>query len=413
MEQKPDLDRILSFLVQEATQSGDFSKVKDAVKDTLKTAVDITTECAKSLREEVGAQWPSSTPTKPVSPGTGSSPGGQASAQPGQRNARPVYPSPPVYQPVAKQEEKSVYAPAPPVYLKRRRKDVVLGFLTAVVGGVLGIPALMWALLCGVELMILGVHGFFVTAGIAALVLGVFGLVLMGRGCARFGRARRFRLYWMQLKDKGLASIDVLAGAVRKKPSFVVRDINYMLKAGLFPQGHMDQEKTCLMLGQGLYQQYLAAREGKKQREEDHSGRNEVIAAGVEAVTQIRQVSQSLPGSPIGGKLLRLEEAVTNIFAYVENKPEKLPSIRRFTSYYLPTTLKLVKSYEAFEKQPQTPSVTKAKEEILATLDVINQAFEQLLEEWYQEEHLDISTDISALKTMLAQEGLTGGDFPR
>ena len=42
----------------------------------------------------------------------------------------------------------------------------------------------------------------------------------------------------------------------------------------------------------------------------------------------------------------------------------------------------------------------------------INIAFENLLDSFFKETAWDVSTDISVLKTMLAQEGLTGGkDF--
>ena len=54
---------------------------------------------------------------------------------------------------------------------------------------------------------------------------------------------------------------------------------------------------------------------------------------------------------------------------------------------------------------------TSAKEEIKKSLDVINQAFEKLLDSLFEDDALDISTDISVLQTMLAQEGLTGSDF--
>ena len=82
--------------------------------------------------------------------------------------------------------------------------------------------------------------------------------------------------------------------------------------------------------------------------------------------------------------------------------------------YYLPTTLKLVNAYREFEQQPaQGENIRSAKEEIKKSLDVINQAFEKLLDSLFEDDALDISTDISVLHTMLAQEGLTGSDFPQ
>ena len=56
-------------------------------------------------------------------------------------------------------------------------------------------------------------------------------------------------------------------------------------------------------------------------------------------------------------------------------------------------------------------NVTKTKREIEDTIDTINQAFENLLNSFFEEKALDVSSDISVLHTMLAQEGLTGRDF--
>ena len=89
-----------------------------------------------------------------------------------------------------------------------------------------------------------------------------------------------------------------------------------------------------------------------------------------------------------------------------------MPDIRKFMQYYLPTTLKLVKAYREFDGQPvQGENVTKVKAEISDTLDTINTAFENLLDSLFQDDVMDISTDISVLETMLAQEGLTEDAF--
>ena len=78
-------------------------------------------------------------------------------------------------------------------------------------------------------------------------------------------------------------------------------------------------------------------------------------------------------------------------------------------NYYMPTTWKLLDSYRSFEKEPiQSENIRKTKKEIEETLDTINNAFETLLNDLFQSTAWDISSDISVLETMLAQEGLTG-----
>ena len=111
-------------------------------------------------------------------------------------------------------------------------------------------------------------------------------------------------------------------------------------------------------------------------------------------------------------KLYRLEDVVRRIFGQVKEHPEQLPELRRFLDYYMPTTLKLVETYEELDGQPsEGENIRKAKAEIEKTLDTINQAFENLFDSLFAHTAVDISSDISVLKTLLKQEGLTGSDF--
>ena len=139
-----------------------------------------------------------------------------------------------------------------------------------------------------------------------------------------------------------------------------------------------------------------------------------VMEEGEKYLKSIREANDALPGVEISNKLYRLEEIAAKIFNYVEQHPNKLPDIRRFMNYYLPTSLKLVKAYREFDEQPvQGENLTAIKQEILETLDTINLAYENLLDRLFEDNTLDIATDISALETMLAQEGLTGDNFNR
>ena len=81
--------------------------------------------------------------------------------------------------------------------------------------------------------------------------------------------------------------------------------------------------------------------------------------------------------------------------------------------YYLPTTWKLIDAYRVLDQQSiQGENISSSKKEIRDTLDTINEAFENLLDSFFRNTAWDVSTDISVLKTMLAQEGLTGNkDF--
>lgn len=77
-------------------------------------------------------------------------------------------------------------------------------------------------------------------------------------------------------------------------------------------------------------------------------------------------------------------------------------------------TLKLLNAYKELNEQPvQGDNIRNAKNEIEKTLDTINNAFEKLLDDLFEEIALDISTDISVLETLFTQEGLKKDDFKK
>ncbi len=93
----------------------------------------------------------------------------------------------------------------------------------------------------------------------------------------------------------------------------------------------------------------------------------------------------------------------------VERVPESADDLHKFMDYYLPTTTKLLQAYIDLDRQEIAgQNITATKKEIEDTLDTINAAFEKLLDGLFEETAWDISSDISVMKTMMAQEGLTG-----
>ena len=103
----------------------------------------------------------------------------------------------------------------------------------------------------------------------------------------------------------------------------------------------------------------------------------------------------------------------THLFNCVKENPDFASDLRKFMDYYLPTTWKLIDAYRTLDQQPvEGENISSSKKEISDTLDTINAAFENLLDRFFQSTAWDISTDISVLQTMLAQEGLTDQGFP-
>ena len=236
-------------------------------------------------------------------------------------------------------------------------------------------------------------------------------------------RSRRFKNYIRTMGNKDFYPIEGLAKAVNKNEKFVVKDLYKMIYRGWFKEGHLDEQETCFMLTDESYQLYLNAQKElelkreetkrlemeKEMLEKDPARKQLKIAVeeGNEYIRRIREINDDIPGEEISQKLYRLERVCKEIFEHVEDNPEKLPDIRKFMNYYLPTTLKLVQTYHEFSEQPvQGENIIMARKEIEEMLDSINQAFEKMFDKLFEDDALDISTDISVLSTMLAQEGL-------
>ena len=137
-----------------------------------------------------------------------------------------------------------------------------------------------------------------------------------------------------------------------------------------------------------------------------------MIRTGREYLEEIKRSNDRIPGIEISEKISKLELVISKIFNRVEQHPELVDDLGRFIDYYLPTTVKLLKAYEDLDAQPvQGENITNSKKEIEGTLDTIDKAFEKLLDSFFEEAAWDISSDISVLQNMFAQEGLAENEL--
>ena len=159
--------------------------------------------------------------------------------------------------------------------------------------------------------------------------------------------------------------------------------------------------------------------EGKKAREQSEAKKNarldqetqQMLAEGQAFIRHIHEKNDEIPGEEFSEKLDRLEQIVTGIFERVEADPKSAPDLHRMMKYYLPTTQKLVDTYATLDSQNISgTNVENAKREIERSLDTINSAFERFLDQFFRDTAWDVSSDISVMGTMMAQDGLTGGD---
>lgn len=297
--------------------------------------------------------------------------------------------------------------------------ETTKGILQTVFGGILAVAALGLVIPFGV-LSIVGSAGFVVgfLAGGAALVGGT---ALLCSGIGTLAKVSRFKVYLKALGTKTSITLERLSRSVGKNERFVRKELQKMIKQGLFLEGHLDNEQKNLITSDETFREFERSRLELEQRKRSQAVQaakspdpkiQEVLDKGNTYVKEIRRCNDEIPGEEISAKIDRMEAIVRKIFERAEAHPEVIPDMKKLMDYYLPMTVKLLNAYADMDRQPvQGETIRKSKQEIDATLDTLNAAFEKLLDELFQDAAIDVSSDISVLNTLLAQEGLTGSDF--
>lgn len=146
----------------------------------------------------------------------------------------------------------------------------------------------------------------------------------------------------------------------------------------------------------------------EKPRPTGNAALDKMLDDGQKAIAEMKRLDDSIADPAISAQIVRLQELSGKIFAQVEQHPEKLPQIRKFMSYYLPTTLKLLNAYDRMGQQgvagENISSTMHRVEDMMATVVI---AFEKQLDNLFSAEALDLSTDMVVLENMMAREGLS------
>lgn len=321
---------------------------------------------------------------------------------------------------------------ARPELYRPLRGEKIKNILFTVFGGVLtGTMTVSLLTVVALQMMIQSssmLINVLMTGGLGA------GVALLVNGCTGLGKIGRFKKYVQALGTHTYCDFPQLAKAAGKPIKFVKREIRSMVEKGWFLEGHVDAQETCLITTNETYRQYentwkhleqkkaeqqIAEKKAEEDRQKAQEKRRkispevqEILDKGNEFIQEIRRCNDAIPGEEISAKIDKIEQIVRQIFKRAEEHPEVISDLKRMMNYYLPTTVKLLRAYEEMDAQPvQGENIQNSKKEIEDTLDTLNDAYGRLLDSIFQDTAWDVSSDISVLHTILAQEGLTGNDF--
>ena len=245
----------------------------------------------------------------------------------------------------------------------------------------------------------------------------IFSLYILYRTDKLKKQIIRFRKYKREIGNNTVIPVMDLAVATSKAKDFTINDLLDLIDKDFFRQARIVENGELLILDSKTYKLYKKEKLNNfNEKNEDleaydlkASDRDEILSKARIQITKLANSVDSLK-EPMKFKITKLLGTLKRIFSIVKENDVDLKDLSKFIDYYLPTTTKLVETYKDMQDSP-TQSVEVSLKEIDKTMDIINEAFLKLLDNMYEDKVIDISSDISVLKTMLKQEGLLDDDF--
>ena len=254
-----------------------------------------------------------------------------------------------------------------------------------------------------------------ITGNVLTLVACGFG-AMIAAGASRLSASKKLRLLADAAEklnvQKGL-SVEMLADLTHQTKKKALKKLRSYIHKGWL-NAWLDDETETLYL---TAEDYRAAKEAataadaQPQPEKAETGDAPLnldtarrFAAVLEKEQQLMQDAQARE------ELAAMYKTTTAICDWLEAHPESQPKTRRFAEYYIPTTLKLLHTYNDVQGQ-QGENAETIRRDIAGILHTLNQAYENLYNNLLSDVAMDISSEIAALQGMLANDGLTGREF--
>ena len=235
---------------------------------------------------------------------------------------------------------------------------------------------------------------------IPLLCFTAVGLGLLGAGLLKRRTVHRYRGYLAMIGSHKAVSVSALSSATGSTPAKVRDDLEDMLDDGFFPKGFLDYGSDRLVVdGNGLEEAPAPQAEPQpapKAEEEDA------------ILAEIRAVNDAVANEKVSAQIDQIGTITAKILDYQRSHPDSAPQLHSFLSYYLPTTLKILRAYGQLESQEVSgENITAAMARIEGMMDKVVEGFEKQLDLLFQGDAMDITADVAVLERMLAKDGLS------
>ena len=287
---------------------------------------------------------------------------------------------------------------------KKVRKKTGGGTGLMVGGGVL-------TAIFGFTVFVLGIIGAVENVAEMLIPIGIClpflagGIWMLFSGIGKNRRSERYLNYLAYIGANREVSLAPMASSFGVPVSKLCKDLRRMLAKGILPTGYLDLAEGKLYLTEMGYHAPEPKREAPPVQEETPQ---QAAAREDDILREIRQVNEEIPDAVMSAKIDRIEEITGKILKYQKSHPNKEGQLRSFLNYYLPTTLKILRAYAQLDAQGiEGENISAAKKRIEDMMDQVVSGFEKQLDKLFQDDAMDITSDVEVLENMLKKDGLS------
>ena len=256
-----------------------------------------------------------------------------------------------------------------------------------------------------------------ITGNVLTLVACGFG-AMIAAGASRLSASKKLRLLADAAEGEDYKNglpVEMLADLTHQKKAKALKKLRKYIQKGWLA-AWLDEKTEKLYLTVEDYraaQETAAAPQAQPQPEPAPEQREETplnLETARRFAAVLEQEKQLMQDELARDELDHMQKTANAICDWLEAHPESLPKARRFAEYYIPTTLKLLHTYNDVQGQ-QGANAESIRRDIAGILHTLNQAFDNLYDNLLSDVAMDVSSEIAALQGMLANDGLTGRDF--
>ena len=256
-----------------------------------------------------------------------------------------------------------------------------------------------------------------ITGNVLTLVACGFG-AMIAAGASRLSASKKLRLLADAAEGEDYKNglpVEMLADLTHQKKAKTLKKLRrYIQKDWLAAWLDEKTEKLYLTVEDYRAAQETAAAPQAQPQPEPAPEQREETPLNLETARRfaavLEQEKQLMQDELARDELDHMQKTANAICDWLEAHPESLPKARRFAEYYIPTTLKLLYTYNDVQGQ-QGANAESIRRDIAGILHTLNQAFDNLYDNLLSDVAMDVSSEIAALEGMLANDGLTGRDF--